>query len=499
MGAISRISLPTDLGLVDEVLESLPPEECEKLYKGLRYSWPLWARPAQVLPAGGWDVALFVAGRGGGKTRPGAEWAISRAQASPGSRGALVGRTARDVRDTMILGESGILACSPPWFRPKYFPSKRLLKWPNGSEAHLYSSQEPAELRGPQHHWAWGDEFAAWLYRETWSNLLDGLRLGSNPQAVLSTTPRRISWFLDVVLGRKDPAGLRPVTKEQVATGSWHFDLTVTDQFGKDISFRTMARRWSTEENSLNLSPGFAAKRRAEYGESSFGRQELDAEILDVVEGALWNLSVIDANRVERAPQMHRKLVIVDPSHSSDGHRDACGIAVVGSGPAPDGKGTIPHAYVLADHTTNGSPIQWGRAAVSAYDKYQADAIVYEANETPNRPNLVKSVIGIVDPKHRIKWLPVYAARDKRTRADPVAGLYEAGRVHHVENADAINHLAALEEEMVSWDPWDPKAPSPNRVDALVHGVTYLLIQEARAGLPIAAPQVVGQRPASRM
>ena len=399
----------------------------------------------------------------------------------------------------MILGESGIIACSPPWFRPKYFPSKRLLKWPNGSEAHLYSSQEPAELRGPQHHFLWGDEFAAWLYRETWSNALDGLRLGSAPQAVLSTTPRRSPWFLDAVLGKKDPNGIRPVSKEQVAAGSWHFDLTVQDQFGKEVVFRTIARRWSTEENTLNLSPGFAAKRRAEYGESSFGRQELDAEILDIIEGALWTLPIIDATRVERAPQLHRKLVIVDPSHSSDGHRDACGIIVAGAGPAPDGKTAIPHAYILADATTNGSPIVWGRAAVSMYDKFQADAILYEANETPNRPNLVKSVIGIVDPKHRIKWIPVFSARDKKTRADPVAGLYEALRVHHVENPDKVNHLAALEDEQVSWDPWDPKAPSPNRVDALVHGITYLLIQNARSGMPVAPPELLGSRPLSRM
>lgn len=492
-------SLPTSIGLASDILDRIPPEECEKLYKSLRYRWPLWARPKQILPASGWDVALYIAGRGGGKTRPGAEWTIQNARENPGCRIALVGRTARDVRDTMILGESGILACSPPWFRPKYYPSKRLLKWPNGTEAHLYSSQEPAELRGPQHHFAWGDEFAAWLYRETWSNLLDGLRLGAKPQAVLSTTPRRSPWFLDAVLGKKDPSGKRAVAKDEVASGAWHFDLTVMDQFGKEVVFRTLARRWSTEENTLNLSPGFAAKRRAEYGESSFGRQELDAEILDVIEGALWTLPIIDKTRVERSPENPRRVVVVDPSHSSDGHRDACGIVVVGSGPAPDGKAAIPHAYVLADLTVQGSPAVWGRAAVSAYDKYRADAILYEANETPNRPNLVRSVISSVDPRHRIKWIPTFAARDKRTRADPVAGLYEAERVHHVENPEQINHLAALEEEMVSWDPWDHTAASPNRVDALVHGVTYLLLQNPNAGRPIAPPEPVGSRQTSKM
>ncbi len=492
--------LPQSLGRALEVIAALPLEEVEKLYKSIRYRWSLWARPKQKLPESGWDVAYFIAGRGGGKTRPGAEWIIEKARAFPGCRIALVGRTARDVRDTMILGESGILSCSPPWFRPKYYPSKRLLKWPNGSEAHMYTSQEPAELRGPQHHFAWGDEFASWLYRETYSNLLDGLRLGKAPQVVFTSTPRRSEWFLDAVLGEKARgSGQRPVTREQIESGAWSFDLSVKDQFGKEIVFRTIARRWSTEENTLNLSPGFAAKRRAEYGESSFGRQELDAEILDIVEGALWKLDIIDRTRVERPPALHRKLVVVDPSHSSDGRRDACGIIGVGVGPSPEGKTAIPHAYVFADGTIKGSPIAWARAAVSLYDKHQADAILYEANETPNRPNLVKSVIGIVDPKKRIRWIPVHSARDKKTRADPVAGMYEAERVHHCENADQVNHLSALEEEMSSWDPWDPQAPSPNRVDALVHGVTYLLIQSPNSGQPVAPPEILGSRPMSRM
>lgn len=493
-------TLPESLGRALDVLTGLTLEEIGKLYKSLRYRWSLWARPKQRLPELGWDVAFFIAGRGGGKTRPGAEWVIEKARSHPKCRIALVGRTSRDVRDTMIFGESGIMACSPPWFKPAYYASKRVLIWPNGAEAHFYTSQEPAELRGPQHHFAWGDEFAAWFSREAYSNLLDGLRLGTAPQVVLTSTPRRLPWFLDAVLGEKNENGVRPVTPEQVKSGEWFFDLKVKDQFGKEITFRTIGRRWSTEENTINLAPGFAAKRRAEYGESSFGRQELDAEILDVVEGALWKLALIDQTRVERPPEkLFRTVVIVDPSHASDGRRDACGLIVVSSGPSPDGKTAVPHAYVRADGTINGTPIMWGRAAVSLYDKYQADAIVYEANETPQRPNLGKSVIGIVDPRKRIRWIPVFSSRDKRTRADPVSGMYEAERVHHVENEHQVNHLAALEEEMVSWDPWDPKAPSPNRVDALVHGVTCLLIQSPDSGMPIPAPISVGDRTRSRM
>ena len=196
--------------LTDEVLAGLPPEECERLYKALRYRWPLWARPKQLPPTNAWDVWVLCAGRGGGKTRPGAEWTVGLAKRHPGARMALVGRTARDTRDTMVRGESGILAVSPPWFRPRYYPSRSVIVWPNEFQAHLYSADEPDLLRGPQHHFSWGDEFATWKKKEAYSNLQDGLRLGEHPELLLTTTPRRAALFLDTVLGPSDGRA-RPV------------------------------------------------------------------------------------------------------------------------------------------------------------------------------------------------------------------------------------------------------------------------------------------------
>lgn len=471
--------------MIDELLAGLPADECERLYKAARYNWGLWARPNQIPPAGEWDVWGLIGGRGSGKTRPGAEWMIGCARRIPGGRGALLGRTARDTRDTMVLGESGILACSPPWFRPRYYPSRSLVLWPNGFRAHLYSADEPDLLRGPQHHVAWPDEFATITKPEAWKNLQDGLRLGERPQVLLTTTPRRTELFLDTVLGPRDPTTRkRPITPEMIASWAWEFSTVSRDHYGRAVAHRSVFRRYRTEENALHLAPGFAAKRRAAYGGSSYGQMELDAAILEMIEGALWNLAQMDKLRVPSAPAHVRRVVSVDPSHAADGYNDACGIIVAGLG-------EDSHGYVLADRTLNASPNAWGHAAVEAYDDFRADLIIYENNAPPGKPDVVPDVIRSVDPKGRIRWLGVYASRDKRTRADPVASLYEQGRVHHVKNQDNPGHLAHLEEEMVGWDPWDPKAKSPNRVDALVHGIGYLMLQGPGAAV---APMSVGEK-----
>jgi phage terminase large subunit-like protein len=479
--------------LTEELLAFLPAEECERLYRAIRYRWPAWARPKQLPPDTPFDVWGLVAGRGAGKTRPGSEWTVEKAKRMPGARWALVGRTSADVRDTMVLGESGIMSVSPPWFRPRHYPSKRVVVWPNGFEAHLYSADEPDLLRGPQHHGAWGDEFAAWRRPDAWSNLQDGLRLGERPEVLLTTTPRRTDVFLDTFLGPKDNAtGKRLVTPEMVASGAWEHVRTTKDHFGRLVEVRTIVHRWATEENALNLAPGFAAKRRAAYGDSSYGRMELDAEILELVEGALFRIQWIDASRVPRSPAHHRRVVALDPSHSGDGRYDECGIVVAGIGPSPDGKGSSPHGYVLADRSLKASPLEWGLAAVNAYDEFRCDLIIYESNASPGKPDVVPDVLRTVDPRSRIRWVPVHASRDKRTRADPVASLYEQGRVHHVEDPEKPSQLAMLEEELVGWNPWDPQAPSPNRLDALVHGLSYLLLQ---APAQPAAPESLGTRP----
>jgi phage terminase large subunit-like protein len=478
----------------DEILAGLPADECERLYKAIRYRWPAWARPKQLPPAGDWDIWGIAGGRGVGKTRTGAEFTVDFAQQHPGGHFALVGRTARDTRDTMVLGESGVCSVAPPWFRPRYYPSRAVVVFPNGFQAHMYSAEEPDLLRGPQHHGGWGDEFAAWKKKEALSNLLDGLRLGEKPRLLFTTTPRRTPLFLDTFLGPRPDGGERPISAESIkGKDEWEFTTTTKDHFGQEIRFRTICRRGRSEENALFLSPGFAAKRRAAYGGSSYGRMEMDAEILELVEGALWVITTsVDPFRVETCPQHFRRIVVVDPSYAEDGDHDAAGIIVLGSGPSPDGKADPPHGYVMADRTVQGSPRAWGAAAVQAYDDFRADLIVYESTTPPGKPHVVPDVIKSVDPKGRVKWHPIHAGRDKRTRADPVASLYEAGRVHHLENPDKHDHLAHLEHEMASWDPWDPKAKSPNRLDALVHGLTYLLLGDTA---PTVAPMSLGTRP----
>lgn len=484
--------------LAEEVIAGLPTEECDRLYRALRYRWSMWARPEQIVPKDDWDVLGLCAGRGGGKTRPGSEWCHELAAAHPGARMAIVARSSADARDTIVLGESGLVATARPWFRPRYYPSKRLVLWPNGFQAHLYTDAEPDLLRGPQHHFGWGDEFAAWRNKDTLSNLQDGLRLGPRPRLLLTTTPRRTGLFLDTFLGPKNRAtGRRPVALEQTAANQWAFDIQIDDG-ARDARghhvLRTIVRRWATEANALNLSPGFAQKRRAAYGDGAYGRAELDAEIQEILEGALFNLQRIDELRVDAAPTNYRRIVCVDPKHAETGP-DECGIVVLGSGPAPapkdpkassDGR---PHAYVLADRSLKSSPLAWGKAVVQAYDDFRADLVVFESNAPPGKPDVVPDVIKSVDPRGRIRWQPVRATADKASRAAPVASLYEGGRVHHVMDTNNPNHLSLLEHEMVSWDPGDPRAASPNRLDALVHGVRFLLLGETF----LVAPQSVGQ------
>lgn len=482
--------------LTDELLAGLPADECERLYKSLRYRWPLWARRKQLPPTGEWDIWGLVGGRGVGKTRPGAEWTVDFGKAHPRGHFALVGRTARDTRDTMVLGESGIIAVSPPWFKPRYYPSRSLVRFPNDFVAHLYSAEEPDLLRGPQHHGAWGDEFAAWRKREAVTNLMDGLRLGDRPQTLFTTTPRRTPLFLDTFLGeRPKDSKDRPISVQTVAgKDEWEFSVVSRDRYGREVNLRTVVRRMRSEENALNLPPGFVERRRTAYGGSSYGRMELDAEIQELVDGALWVLErSVDPYRIPGpGPQHFRRVVVIDPSHAADGAYDAAGIIVLGVGPSPDGKSDPTHGYVLADRTISGSPNAWGHAAVRAYDEFRADAIVYESNASPSKPDIVPGVIRSVDPRGRVKWFGVHSSRDKRTRADPVASLYEAGRVHHLELEDKPGHLAHLEHEMASWDPWDPKAKSPNRLDALVHGLTYLMLGSGNSA-PV-TPLAVGKR-----
>lgn len=363
-------------------------------------------------------IWLILAGRGFGKTRCITEWARTQAQAQPGSRGAIVAATAADVRDVLIEGESGILNISPPWFKPAYEPSKRRLTWPNGSMATLFSADEPDRLRGPQHHWAVCDELAAWRRPETWDMLMFGLRLGERPRVAIATTPRPT-----------------PIIKSLMVDPTCH------------------VTRGSTYDNKANLAPAFFQQIVAKYEGTRLGRQELNAEILDDVPGALWNRDLLEQCRIIKAPDLIRVVVGVDPAASTGEH----GIVVAGLG-------ADNHGYIIDDLTTAGSPDTWGRQVVTGYHKHRADRVAAEAN---NGGDMVISTILTVDPKVATKKL--WASRGKYTRAEPIAALYEQGRVHHV------GMFPELEDEYCTWVP-NEGMDSPNRLDAAVWALTELML-----------------------
>lgn len=404
-----------------QFLESLTEAEASLLL----YDWSKWARPSQLPPTDpDWLVWLILAGRGFGKTRTGAEWIRAQAEADKSARLALVGPTAADVRDVMVEGESGILAISPPWFRPIYEPSKRRLTWPNGAMATTYSADEPERLRGPQHSGAWGDEPASWRYPESWDMLQFGLRLGSNPRSVVTGTPKPIRLIRDL-LQRKD--------------------CRVT--------------RGSTYDNRSNLAKPFLDAIVKKYEGTRLGRQELYAEVLADVPGALWTQRGLDDYRVSKAPDLARIVVAVDPAITSGEDANENGIVVAGT--AADAS-----AYVFEDWSLRGTPDEWARKAVAAYRMHNADCIVAEANQGGEMvERVIKSVADI--PVKLVR-----ATRGKYVRAEPISALYEQGRVHHV------GHLTQLEEQMTSFTPERAADRSdgfsPDRVDALVWALTEL-------------------------
>lgn len=388
----------------------------------IAHLWEFHARPAQLAPEGDWDVWLLMAGRGFGKTRAGAEWVRSRVESGAAHRIALIGATAADVRDVMVEGESGILAVSPPWFRPIYEPSKRRLRWPNGAVATTYSAEEPDRLRGPQHDLMWADELGAWKYQQTWHMAMLGLRAGGRPQAMVTTTPKPVKLLFDLVASKRCV----------VTTGT-------------------------TYDNEVNLAPSFLDEIISQYEGTSLGRQELHAELLRELPGALWKRDKIAELRVGTVPvPLVRIVVAIDPAVTSGERSDETGIVVAGIG--SDGKG-----YVLADLSCRKSPDGWARAAVKAYHLWGADRVVAETN---NGGDLVKAVIKTIDPT--VSYKKVHASRGKRARAEPVAALYEQGRVYHVGAFDA------LEDQMCSFVP--DSDFSPDRMDALVWAFTELIL-----------------------
>lgn len=424
-------------------LDDLPPE----VRAHLRWHWRFWARPNQIAPDGEWSNWLILAGRGFGKTRTGAEW-IRDMVCGPTpltggryGRVALIAETAADGRDVMVEGESGLLAIHPEDFRPVYEPSKRRLTWPNGAVATLYNATEPDQLRGPQHDLAWCDELAKWaLARETWDQLQFGLRLGNDPRSCITTTPRPI-----------------PVLKEIMADP------------------RTVTTRGSTRDNTANLAPAFVKTIFDRYAGTRLGRQELDAEILDDVPGALWTRAMIDGHRVAEPPQMARVVVSIDPS-GTDGSDDGDEVGIVVAGRGVDGRG-----YVLEDATCKLSPDGWARRAITAYHRWEADRIVAERNFGGA---MVQAVIRSAEAG--IPFKEVVASRGKVVRAEPVAALYEQGRISHVGSHPD------LEDQMMQMTASGFIGErSPDRLDALVWALTEVMLGHqppVRASAPSPSP-----------
>ena len=391
------------------------------------FHWPFWAREAQLPPPTEWLVWLIQAGRGFGKTRIGAEGVRLWAQ-TPHTRIALVARTAADARDVMVEGESGILAVCPPSERPIYQPSKRRLVWPNGSVATTYSAEEPNKLRGPQHHKAWADEAAAWRYEDAWDQLMFGLRLGNRPQVVVTTTPKPTKTFKAIL-------------------GSDGIHIT----------------RGSTHDNAANLAPSFTRRILKKYAGTRLGQQEIEGILLDDNPNALFQRGWIDKARVRKAPEMRRIIVAVDPAVKEGSSEiqesdtgDEHGIVVVGEG--VDGRG-----YVLEDLSMHGTPNEWAQVVANAVIRWRANAIVAEKN---NGGAMVEAVIRQFDKMSRVYL--VWASVGKERRAEPVSLMYEQRRISHV------GVFADLESQMCEFEPGLKNQASPDRMDALVWGLTFL-------------------------
>jgi phage terminase large subunit-like protein len=448
----SRIALTEAELSVAEELAELTEEEAQQVIESmdsedvlrLIYDWSMWRRPKQQAPeafaAGLKMIWLLLSGRGFGKSRVGAEqvreW-VSGSDA-PAIRIALIAETAADGRDVIVEGESGLLRVCPPWNTPKYEPSNRRVVWPNGSIGILFSGDEPDQLRGPQFHKAWVDELAKFRYpQETWDNLEFALRLGECPQAVVTTTPRPIP-IIKALL--EDPM------------------CAVT--------------RGSSYENLSNLAPTYIQRVLKKYEGTRTGRQELHGEVLTDTPGALWTSDMIEASYRNTIPNMVRVVVGIDPALTAHEDSDETGILVCGKG--VDGFG-----YVLQDVSGRYTPNEWATQAVQMLEKWQGDKIVAEVNAGGD---LVEATLRTVDPN--VPFKKVYASRGKIPRAEPVAALYEQGKMRH------FGHFPVMEDQMMTYTPEPPagrgmrqiaQQNSPDRMDAMVWAMTELMLKRRGA------------------
>lgn len=433
---------------VAERIAELSPNDRQQLLasfsdeqiKELHFDWKFWARPDQLLPTHkAWFTWLLMSGRGAGKTRTGSEtireWVGG--PKDPPIRIALVAESSPDARDVMVEGESGLLNVCPPWNRPIYQPSKRRLVWPNGSVAITFSGDKPDQLRGPQFHKGWVDELAKFQYpQDVWDNLELGLRLGTNPQVLVTTTPRPL-----------------PIIRELMGD-----PMTVLSQV-------------STYANLSNLAPQFIRRIISKYEGTRLGLQELHGKLLMDIEGALWNPALIEDNRIgpDDVPPLARIVVGVDPAESEGEESNETGIVVVGKSPQireRDQRVTPEQAFLLRDASGSYSPGEWAKMAIKMYYEYGASCIVVERNKGGD---MIKVIIHSINANVRVKT--VWAHQSKGARAEPVAALMEQGRVKHV------GHFATLEDQLILMRPEEYMGGgSPDRADAYVHAISDLML-----------------------
>ena len=398
-----------------------------------RAGWAKISREKQRTPderkVGEWETWLILAGRGWGKTLTGAQDLVNHALMFPGSINAVVAPTSGDLRRVCFNGPSGINRVVPQEALWKgagkaYNSGTSELRFSNGSLIQGFAAIEPQRLRGPQFHRAWCDELAAWRYPEAWDQLMFGLRLGKNPQSIVTTTPRPTQIIRDLV---------------------------------KDNG--THITKGDTFENEANLAGKALRKLKEKYEGTRLGRQELYAEVLEDVEGALWKRATLENCRVTEYPPMTRIVISVDPSATKSEDADEVGIIVAGLG-------TNKHAYIFEDLSATLSPDETCVKAINAYTLWEADRIVAEAN---NGGDWIETLLRT--RKRNVSYKKLHASRGKQARAEPVAALYEQKRVHHV------GVLAQAEDELCTWEP-NLGMASPNRLDAIVWAVTELMLRD---------------------
>lgn len=399
-------------------------------------TWRTIARPEQIPPPGDWIVWLILAGRGFGKTRTGAEWFREQALSGNAPRLRIIAPTFADARDTCVEGDSGLKTICQPGELTTWNRSMGEGEFKNGARFKVFSGEEPDRLRGPQSHADWCDELGAWKYAQaTWDMAMLGLRLGTHPRVCVTTTPKPIPLIRDLL---------------KVPT--------------------THITRGSTYDNRANLAPTFFDSIIRKYEGTRLGRQELNAELLEDVPGALWSRALLDSTRVSEAPMFYRRVVAVDPAVTSGEGSDETGIVVAGIADMPTADRKVTHGYVLEDASGHYTPDGWARKAVDLYRLYGADRIVFETNQGGE---MVEHTLRTVDPNVPLRG--VHASKSKQARAEPVAALYEQGRCHHVGA-----RFELLEDQLCAWVPGNA---SPDRLDALVWALTDLMLGSTTAVL----------------